>query len=77
MDPGNLSSESATREGILPLRMIPYLTVILKNYQEIIEKSFQKGREFDTKFRPKGGEIVLWKTEISLGLPFPCPGANH
>jgi len=25
-----------------------------KNYREIIEKSFQKEREFHTKFRPKG-----------------------
>jgi len=32
---------------------------------EIIEKSSQKGWEFDTKFRPKGGEIALLKTEMS------------
>jgi len=54
------------------------LSTILKNYREIIEKSFQKGREFDTKCRPKGGQNVLWKTEMSkfpwiLTPPPPSP----
>jgi len=56
---GNLSSNCSTREGIFALISIPFLPAILKNYREIIGKSFQKGREIDTKFRPKGVEIVL------------------
>jgi len=41
-------------------------------FWEIIEKSFHKGWEIDSKFRPKGGEIVFLKTEmskLSLGSP--------
>jgi len=33
----------------------------LKNYQEIIEKSLQKGQEFDTKYLPYWGNCPLEK----------------
>jgi len=49
----------------LALKTIPFFSTILKNYLENIEKSFQKGQEFDTKFRHKDREIVLWKNEMS------------
>jgi len=70
---GNLSSKCSTREQILPLITIALLSTILKNYQEIIEKSFLMGWEFDTKCRPKGGEIVLLKTEMSKFNGFARP----
>jgi len=54
--PQNL--KSSTREGIWAFITIPFFSCHLNNYQEIIEKSFQKGWEFDTKCRPKGGEII-------------------
>jgi len=60
---GGQPSGISTREGTLALITIPFLSVILKNYQEIIEKGFQKGQLFDAKCRPQGGEIVLFKTE--------------
>jgi len=69
---GNLSLKCSTRDGILASITIPFLFAIFKNYQEIIEKSFQKRQEFDTKFSPKGGEIVLSKTEM-LKFPWVCP----
>jgi len=85
---GNLSdSNCSTREGILASTTIPsFLSAILENYQEIIEKSFLMGWEFDTKYRPKGEEIFFLQTEMSkfpgVRLPPPppppqYPGVNH
>jgi len=68
-------------EGILASIMIPILSAILKNYQEISEKSFEKEQELDTKCRPKGGKNVLWTTEMfknyTVGFPTSYIGANH
>jgi len=69
----NLSSKSFTREGILA--SITILINFCLSFWKLSRnqwESFKKGREFDTKCRPKDGTIVLWKTEISKIL-LVCP----
>jgi len=79
--PSGICPQSSTRKGILASITISFLSIILKNYQKIIEKNLQKGQESDSKCRPKGRETLSSGKLKCPNFPwFTCllyPGANN